>query len=118
MPTGGGATPDRTPGPPRPCLVVVKGLDEGLAFDLSDRGKSEWRVGRRRGCEIALDFDPSISAENSLVRWDGRVHSIEDLAESKNGTSINFRRLAKHAPTALAHGDIVGVGRTLLVYWE
>lgn len=103
-----------------PCFVLAKGLDEGAFFDLKPppSGKAEWIVGRRRGVAVALDFDPYISAENTLVTWDGGAHHVEDLPGSRNGTSLNFRPLAKGTRVALRHGDIVGVGRSLLVYWK
>lgn len=102
--------------PPGPCLVVAKGLEEGVAFRLEGSGVHEWILGRKRGIAIPLDFDPYISAENSRITWrDGR-HALEDLPDSRNGTSLNFERLPKGRAAPLSHGDLVGVGRTLLLY--
>ena len=100
-------------------LAIVKGLDEGTTFDLRPNGpKSEWLIGRRRGVAVSLDFDPYVSSENSRITWNGRAHLIEDLQDSRNGTTVNFRRLSRGEPQALRHGDVVGVGRCLLVYWS
>ena len=102
----------------RPCLILVKGLDEGRIYDLAPppKGPAEWLIGRRRGLSISLDFDEFVSSENSRIRWDGQRHSIEDLALSRNGTWVNFRQLPKGSPTQLERGDIVGVGRSTLVF--
>lgn len=103
---------------PRPGLVVVKGLEEGYAFDLSTPRKDEWTLGRRREADIALDFDPFVSSENARILRQPGGHAIQDLPGSRNGTRVNFRRLPLGATRPLAHGDVIGVGRTLLVYWR
>ena len=96
-------------------LILVKGLDEGTAYDLAPRMK-EWRVGRKRGLDISLDYDPSVSSENAVVRWNGASHSVEDVSGSRNGATHNFRRLAPGEQATLRHGDVIGVGRSLLLY--
>lgn len=104
--------------PRAPCLVVVKGLDEGDWFSLRPQGGvTRWTLGRRRESDVALDFDPYVSSANASITWDGRAHVVEDLAGSRNGTSVNFSRLATGERRALKQGDVIGVGRTLLVYW-
>ena len=103
--------------PERPCLVLVKGLDEGTTFELRPGERKEWIVGRRRGIAVSLDFDPSISAENARITWVDGAHHIEDHPESRNGTTVNFRLVPKGESARLQHGDLVGVGRTLLLYW-
>jgi FHA domain len=103
----------------RPCLVLVKGLDEGRAFPLraAAPGERRWVIGRRRDADIALDYDPYVSSEHALVAWDGAAHRVEDLAESRNGTTLNLARLPNGASRVLRHGDLLGVGSTLLLYW-
>lgn len=97
-------------------LVLVRGLDEGTTFDLAQEGP--WRIGRRRGLEVPLDYDPAVSSENALVRWTGTHHTLEDVPTSRNGTTHNFRRLGPDERVPLRHGDLVGVGRSMLVYWR
>jgi DNA-binding transcriptional ArsR family regulator len=101
-----------------PALVLVKGLDEGEWFDLKPSVVSHWILGRRRGCAVALDFDPSVSSENARISWAEGAHWLEDLPGSRNGTTHNMRRLDPSERARLRHGDIVGVGRSLLVYWS
>lgn len=112
-------SPLQTPPAPRPCLVLVKGVDEGLTFDLSvGPGKPrEWLVGRRRGLAVSLDYDPSVSAENARIAWEDNGHVVEDLPDSRNGVRLNLRLLPKGQRARLRHGDLLGVGRSLLLYW-
>lgn len=101
-----------------PRLVVVHGLEEGATFPLmAADGKRAWIVGRRRDCDVPLDFDPSVSSQNAIVRAEGAGRVLEDVPGSRNGTTKNFRRLAAGELVPLAHGDLVGVGRSLLLYW-
>lgn len=117
--TSRGAPPSVSPLESGPRLVVVKGLEEGASFQLSPRsGHREWVIGRRRGLSISLDYDPYVSAENSRLIWDGARHLLADAGMSTNGTVVNFGLLAPGEQRALAHGDVIGVGRTLMVYWS
>lgn len=113
-------SPPAGPAPqrPGPHLVLVKGLDEGQAFDLRPpaAGPADWVIGRRRGLAVSLDFDAFVSSENTRITWDGSRHWVEDLPHSRNGTLLNFRALEKGHPQALARGDVVGVGRSALVF--
>lgn len=107
--------PRRAPAPSKgPSLVLVRGLEPGLAYPLRDA--DAWIVGRKRGVAVALDFDPFVSAENArIARVSGRF-LLEDLPGSRNGTFLNFERLAPGERAPLEHGDVVGVGRSILVY--
>jgi len=100
------------------CLVLVKGIDEGRSFDLTPppAGARTWVIGRRRGLDVALDFDPFVSSENAAIVWENGAYLVEDLRESRNGTTLNFDPLPKGERHALRHGDLVGVGRTLLMF--
>lgn len=105
-----------------PSLVMVKGLEEGTSFSLqppvSGIDAREWLVGRRRGIAVALDFDPYVSSENSRITWRDGTHFIEDIPGSRNGTSVNFHLLSPGQRHALRHGDVIGVGRCILVFWS
>lgn len=104
--------------PRSPCLVLVKGADEGRVFSLAppSSGRAAWVVGRRRGADVALDFDPFASSDHALVEWDGERHAVRDLPESRNGTTLNFHALEKDRAYPLRTGDVVGVGRSLLIF--
>ena len=101
--------------PPGPKLVLAHGLREGKSF-LLRREASRWIIGRRLGVDVCLEYDPYVSLENAEVaRQDGAL-LLRDLHSSKNGTWLNWRRLAEGEQRAIRPGDIVGVGRSLLVY--
>lgn len=115
------STPDRREGSELagPCLVLVKGLGEGRTFDLAPKrgdGRDEWVVGRRRGLAVSLDYDRFVSTENALVSLRDGAYFIEDLPDSRNGTLVNFRAIPRGEKRRLATGDLVGVGRSLLLF--
>lgn len=119
----GGETLKRPPpaeslGEAQRALVLVKGVDVGQAFPLDPRedGPERWIIGRRRGLAVPLDFDPFVSAENAVVERRGDRFVLEDLPESRNGTWVNFRQLEAGEAFELSHGDLVGVGQSLLMF--
>lgn len=104
-----------------PRLVIVRGQREGRAFPLTGttrQGDRGWVIGRKAGLPVSLDYDPFVSGENSLVTRTQEGFAIRDLPESRNGTFVNFDRLPDGGQTQLATGDVVGVGRTNLVFRE
>jgi pSer/pThr/pTyr-binding forkhead associated (FHA) protein len=96
--------------------VLVKGLDEGRFFPLAASQRKQWTIGRRRGLEVPLDFDPFVSTENAMISSEGGGFVIEDLPDSRNGTMVNFIALAKGERRVLKGADVIGVGRSLLVF--
>lgn len=101
-----------------PRLVLVHGLYEGKAFSLDpdDQPAEGWVVGRRKGLPVALDYDPFVSLENTVVTHEGGAFVARDLPDSKNGTSINWARLPKGGTQVLRPGYVLGVGRSLLTF--
>jgi hypothetical protein len=105
--------------PQEPRLVVVEGLRPGQAFPLSgdppspDRG---WIIGRSPDAEIPLTYDPYISPEQVEITPTGEGNRLLDLRASKNRTMLNDTELPRGAEVDLVRGDLVGVGRSSLVY--
>lgn len=103
-----------------PNLVLVRGLGEGTLFPLVSQSpdvNAGWTVGRRADAPVCLDYDPYVSSENSrITRIPGQGYCIEDLPGSRNGTFVNWRPVGPGERVPLEHGDIVGVGKTLLVF--
>lgn len=95
-------------------LVLVHGVYEGKQFRLE--GESAWTVGRKPGVPICLDYDPFVSLENAVVERAGEGYAVRDLAASKNGTFVNWTRLPRGGVQRLERGDLVGVGRSLLLF--
>lgn len=102
-----------------PRLVIVRGQREGRAFPLDEPnrlGERGWVIGRKQGLPIALDYDPFVSGENSIVRRTSTGFEVHDLPSSRNGTFLNFERLPDGGTAELASGDVIGVGRTNLLF--
>ena len=105
-----------------PRLVVLKGRLEGQRIPLTrdvladDRG---WVIGRRATCAVPLDHDPFVSAEHAEVLPEGGgAFRLLDLRTAKNGTYHNFTRLERGAEISLRHGDVIGVGASLLLFHD
>ncbi|HEV8361167.1 MAG TPA: FHA domain-containing protein [Candidatus Thermoplasmatota archaeon] len=102
-----------------PKLVLVHGLIEGKPFMLRRselRGNRGWIIGRKAGLHVSLDYDPYVSLENSEVLPDGDAFVLVDLRSSRNGTMLNWRTLEPDERATLQPGDVIGVGRSLLVF--
>lgn len=94
-------------------LVVVRGLVEGQAFPLGRTGS--WRIGRSEEADVVLDFDPFVSSVNSVIEADGDGFRLRDLPRSRNGTAVNWEKLPDGGSTDVEPGDVIGVGRSLLL---
>jgi DNA-binding transcriptional ArsR family regulator len=119
VPIEPGETVDRGQGaaelPAGPRLLLAYGRDEGVAFALDRPPGARWRIGRGPECEVCLDYDPYLSTEHCIVARTSDAFTIQD-AESRNGTWVNWVRLAAAESRPLAPGDLVTAGRTLLVF--
>ena len=71
-------------------------------------------VGRDRNATVSVD-DSTISRRHARIRVTSDGATIEDL-ESKNGTFVQGRRIAK--PRRLADGDRIQVGSVMLTFRE
>ncbi len=113
---------DSEPRPPMtddPHLALVRGVEEGRVFPLDpDDPGSRFVIGRSAGADVALDYDGYISKEHAhvLIKPDGFF--LRDLPSNKNGTFLNWRRMERGGLAPLGAGDVVGVGRSLLVFRE
>lgn len=96
-------------------LVIVRGLDEGKAFTLADQPGRLWRLGRGKDVEVRLDYDPFLSNRHAEIRRERDGFLLVD-AFSRNGTFLNWRRLDRGQSVRLDRGDVVGVGKSLLVF--
>lgn len=97
-----------------PALVLVHGLNRGRVHALAPPG-DPWRIGRDPDLEIPLEYDPFVSEHHAEVVRDGGDHVLAD-AYSTNGTYLNWEKLDRGGRRPLQAGDVVGIGKTLLVY--
>lgn len=113
---GGGAV--KAPQEQGPRLVLVHGLYEGKAFPLrrAGAGPARWVLGRKAEAAVSLDYDPYVSGENAAVEQGPGGFALVDLPGSRNGTLLNWRTLAPGERAPLRSGDVIGVGRSLLVF--
>jgi len=113
------ADPAQAPWAEGPKLVLVHGIREGRVFPLLQRdlrAPRGWLVGRSPGVPVRLDYDPYVSLENAEILQRGSDYRLLDLRTAKNGTYVNWRRLPPGGETPLESGDVIGVGRSLLVF--
>ncbi|MGQ0536289.1 MAG: FHA domain-containing protein [Methanobacteriota archaeon] len=102
-------------------LVLVHGIHEGKAFPLRQqdvKAPRGWVIGRAADAHISLEYDPYVSTENAEIMQVGAKFRLLDLRTSKNGTFVNWQRMPVGGEVVLAGGDIIGVGRSLLVFRE
>jgi DNA-binding NtrC family response regulator len=98
--------------PRRRHLLVVTGAGS-FAFALPIQGAIT--VGRADECELRVD-DAKLSRRHAIVRV-GEIVEVMDLGSS-NGTRIGAKKLDANAPVAIAVGESVTIGSTLLVLRE
>lgn len=102
--------------PSGPRVLLAFGRDDGVSFSLAGPSGPRWTVGRAPACEIRLDYDPFLSSEHAAIeRSSAGAITIEDL-DSRNGTWVNWSRLKPRSPRPLAPGDLISLGRSVLVY--
>ena len=66
-------------------------------------------VGRSRLADLRMT-EPTVSGEHAVLRWTGRGWELHDLG-SRNGTSLDGRRLASGERVAISHGSLITFGQ-------
>lgn len=97
-----------------PRLVLLNGPLEGQVYSLG--GGGPWTIGRDGTSFLRLAYDPYLSKQNSEIRQKGNHFHVVDLPAARNGTSVNWRAIARGESAKLHSGDVVGVGRTLVLF--
>lgn len=98
-------------------LIVVRGLLNGRRFALDGVNAREWALGRDERCDFTLLYDPWVSKRHMLIKKTDARYVLHDL-RSTNGTIHNMNALPKGADVGLKDGDIIGVGRSVMVFWD
>lgn len=99
-----------------PELVVIGGFRPGLRAPLH-RGSAAptLTLGRDPGSGLLLDWDLMVSNRHAEIRGAAKGHALVDLF-SRNGTFVNGTRAPAGEPVPLRSGDVLQLGRTMLVY--
>ncbi|HLL81041.1 MAG TPA: FHA domain-containing protein, partial [Longimicrobium sp.] len=92
-----------------PRLIGVSGPLEGRTFPLA--GES-FVIGRHAESQLQV-LELSVSRRHCELRPDGELRWVLRDLGSASGTFVNSRPIAEHL---LAHGDLVQVGTTCLVF--
>jgi len=66
-------------------------------------------VGRSRLADLRMT-EPTVSGEHAVLRWTGREWELHDLG-SRNGTSIDGRRLGSGERVAISRGAVITFGQ-------
>jgi len=107
-------TPDaKAPSDPKAHLLILDGPDAGERFDL-DEGDT-WTIGRGDDRDLQLDHDPYIFNHQREIQTTPNGHAVVDVYSS-SGTVDNFAQLPEGGRSELGPGDVIGIGRTSLVY--
>ena len=97
-------------GPRKASLIVLRGPQNGLRFDLVKRRMT---IGRAPECDIFLN-DMTVSREHAEIQPMADGYVICDR-NSFNGVWVNNSSIETHR---LAPNDIVQIGAFLLIYEE
>lgn len=102
---------------PFPYFVVVYGAEIGRVHALVPRpeGTLRWGIGRDSKAEVPLETDPFVSNRHARISRHGSDYVLTDTYSS-NGTWINWDRIPEGESATLEQGDVVGVGKTLLIF--
>jgi len=91
-------------------LAVIGGGDTAAVHRIV---RPETLIGRAEGAHFILE-DEQISKAHCKIRVEGSVCTIMDLG-SRNGTSVNGRRLLKEVAQRLRHLDEIEIGKHRLL---
>jgi DNA-binding SARP family transcriptional activator len=106
------SSPADPPPPPGPRIVWSGEDGTEHCLDLVAR-ETPVTIGRREANTISLSWDPQVSRVHAQLERVGTAWTVRDDGLSRNGTWVNGERL--RGSHRLLDGDIVRVGRTLLV---
>lgn len=114
---------DRDAAPPDPDaidgprLVLLRGVPEGRLVPLASAG--ETILGRGADVQVRLEHDPFVSARHCVFRpTPGGAMGVADSGASRNGTLVNGRAVPKGQLVTLRRGNVITVGRSLLLYLD
>jgi pSer/pThr/pTyr-binding forkhead associated (FHA) protein len=103
---------------PVAALAAPKGQEDNAARLIGKDGQTHilsavrTTFGRRPGNTIIIEGDSFMSGNHAEILYENERFYLTDLG-STNGTQLNGRKVARHAPQPLQDNDEVMMGRTL-----
>ncbi len=100
-------------------LVLVNGVFEGKVFPLNATVASDgmaWNMGRSTDNPVCLDYDPFVSLQNAKIVFHEDKFCLVARLGTRNGTFLNWIEIEDDEMHPLRSGDVIGVGRSLLVF--
>jgi DNA-binding transcriptional ArsR family regulator len=104
-----------------PKLVHLNGPHEGQAMPLDStrlRDGRGWILGRAVQSQLCVEYDAYVHLEQAELVRDPQGYSILDLRSAPNPTVINWHVLGRGESQRLRRGDVVQVGRSLLLFLD
>lgn len=100
-------------------LVLVHGVDRARCIPLRssniEAGRG-WVIGSGPGSDVQLEHDPFLKDKHCEIVPEGDGYRLIDLRVSRAGTWLNWDKLELGGDRPLETGDIIGIGRSLLVF--
>lgn len=103
-------------------LILIRGIREGRVFPLHSKDSpAKWWIGRERKVgdelvDVPLEYDLFISRKHAVLKHEDKRFFLRD-SDSLNGTTVNWtQQLRGGEEVELEHGDVIGVGRSLLLF--
>jgi pSer/pThr/pTyr-binding forkhead associated (FHA) protein len=96
-----------------PFLLYLDGDDRQHIVDLGP-ARGELSIGRDEASDIPLEWDTEVSRAHAMLERIGGAWTLVDDGLSRNGSSVNGRRV--YGRRRLDDGDAILVGRTQLVF--
>ena len=96
-----------------PFVVYLDGDGRQKLVDLGERSQA-LSIGRGEANDVALEWDSEVSRVHAMLEPVGAEWTLVDDGLSRNGSFVNGERVRNRR--RLADGDLIGIGRTLLVF--
>lgn len=113
MSPGEEPSPETGASAPGGHLLILSGPNTGTRFPLA--GMARWTIGREDDRDLRITHDPFVSGNHAEVQVTPAGFVLVDVFSS-NGTFVNFKRLPRGGRVPIRNADVLGIGRTLLVY--
>jgi pSer/pThr/pTyr-binding forkhead associated (FHA) protein len=97
----------------QPFLLLRDGEGRQRIVDLGGEQRA-LAIGRDPSSDVALDWDSEVSRAHALLERVGGAWTLVDDGLSRTGTFVGGERV--HGRRRLASGDVIRVGRTVLVF--